>query len=106
MDITQVYHLRNELSTHNNCIYKGNRADVLEAQQSKSIELAHEDHCGIVKTQERCRECVWWAGNDKKIECYISKCVACRIFIQEKGVMFLPLLPKSLFFPFHKVADL
>ena len=41
------------------------------------LSMAHEDHLGIVRLKQRCRDLVWWPGIDHDIEALVRDCAAC-----------------------------
>ena len=90
-ELHSFFQVQEELTTANGCIFRGNRAVIPVSLQLRVIQIAHEGHAGIVRTKQRCRECVWWPGIDHHIESYISNCTACTI--SDKGKHALPIPP-------------
>ena len=43
------------------------------------LNLAHEEHQGIVKTKNRLRTEVWWPKIDKEAEELCKKCHECQV---------------------------
>ena len=97
-ELHAFFQIQNELTTANECIYRGNRAVIPASLRNRVLQIAHEGHCGIVKTKQRCRECVWWPGIDKHIENFVSHCTSCTV--SDKGKHSLPIPPlKPVKFP-------
>ena len=86
--IDGFYQVRDALSISISCIYRDNRAVIPASLQQRILQLAHEGHCGIQKTKQRCRECVCWPGIYHHIEQVISNCTAC--IVSDKGRHSLP----------------
>ena len=43
------------------------------------VQLAHEGHQGIVKTEYRPHSKVWWPGMDKEVENFCKDCHGCQV---------------------------
>ena len=48
------------------------------ALRSRTLEIAHQGHQGIVKTKQLLRSKVWWPGIDKDTEKLVGDCLACQ----------------------------
>ena len=46
---------------------------------NQSIQLAHEGHQGMVRTQSLLRDKVWWPDLDKQVEKLIRACYPCQV---------------------------
>ena len=71
--------VRDELCEYDGVILRGNRIVVPVSLRPKVIDLAHEGHQGIVKTKQRLRTKVWWAGMDREAEKLCRSCFSCQL---------------------------
>ena len=60
--------VRNELCTLDKLVLRGTRLLIPTRLRRRVLDLAHEGHQGVVKTKQRLRTKVWWAGIDKQVE--------------------------------------
>ena len=74
-----VKSLRNELSSCDGVVLRGDRIFVPASLREKVLNLAHEGHQGIVKTKKRLRLKVWWPGIDKEAEVLCRQCFSCQL---------------------------
>lgn len=78
-DIHRFYHSRSELTvTETNLLLHGTRIVMPQALRSRTLNIAHQGHQGIVKTKELLRSKVWWPGIDKDAEKRVVDCLACQ----------------------------
>ena len=49
-----------------------------QALRSRTLDIAHQGHQGIVKTKQLLRSKVWWPGIDKDAEKLVVDCLACQ----------------------------
>jgi len=47
--------------------------------QNRILDIAHENHQGIVKTKSMLREKVWWPNINDQLEQKISNCHSCQV---------------------------
>ena len=52
---------------------------ILRRLHERVLDLANEGHQGLVKTKQRLRTKVWWAGIDKQVENRCESCNGCRL---------------------------
>jgi len=71
------WNFRDQLSTYNGIIYKGERIVIPQSLRSELLEILHKSHTGIVKTKQRAREMIYWPGLSKQIEEMSNKCEIC-----------------------------
>ena len=74
-----VRSLRNEFSSCDGVVLRGERIFVPQCLRSRVLSLAHEGHQGIVKTKSRLRLKVWWPGIDKEAENLCRQCMSCQL---------------------------
>ena len=60
--------VRDELWIMGPLVMRGNKVVMPEKLWNQTIQLAHEGHQGMVRTQSRLREKVWWPNLDKQVE--------------------------------------
>ena len=61
----------------NGIIFKGSRVVIPKSMQQSIKSKLHEGHLGIVLTQLRARNCVYWINIDSEIVDMISSCPSC-----------------------------
>jgi len=69
--------VKDELSIHNNCVFRGKRLVAPIAVRKELIEMAHHCHPGITKTKTILRSQYWWPGMDKDTEEAVKNCIFC-----------------------------
>nr|XP_002730526.1 PREDICTED: uncharacterized protein K02A2.6-like [Saccoglossus kowalevskii] len=77
-DVVQYKAVKDELSTANGVVLRGNRIVVPKKLQQKAICLAHVGHQGVVKTKKLLRETLWFPGIDKMVEETVTRCIPCQ----------------------------
>lgn len=68
---------RDELSTYNGLIYRGERTVIPTELRATTLKTIHSSHQGILKSKQKARELVFWPGMNKQIEDVVSRCSAC-----------------------------
>ncbi|XP_060080243.1 uncharacterized protein LOC132559627 [Ylistrum balloti] len=68
---------RDELSTYNGVVYRGERVCIPTDLRAATLKTIHSSHLGIVKCKQRARELVFWPGMNKQIEDVVGRCSAC-----------------------------
>ena len=71
--------VRNELCTLGKLVLRGTRLVIPAKLRNQVVELAHEGHQGLVKSKQRLRTKVWWAGIDKQVETKCKTCHGCQL---------------------------
>lgn len=74
---TRYWHCRDELSTYNGIVFRGDRICVPRQLQKKMLKAVHMSHMGIVKTKQLARDIVYWPGMNSQIEDLVSRCPVC-----------------------------
>ena len=76
----EPYYLRkDELSTHNGCILRGNRVVVPARGQHQLLGDLHSTHPGIVRMENLARCYLWWPGLDDDIKAKVKSCEVCQL---------------------------
>ena len=79
-EMVPYHRIREELAVFDEyAIARGTRAVIPASLQQRVLELAHAGHPGIVKMKQKCRECIWWPGIDKRVEQHVKHCESCTI---------------------------
>ena len=73
------YKITDELTTSKYILLKSNCIVIPETLIQKILEIAHNQHWGISKTQTQLREKVWWPGLSTDSENFIKSCYACQV---------------------------
>ena len=71
------FNILNELTVVNGIIFKGFGVVIPKSMQQSIKSKLHEGHLGIVLTQLRARNCVYWINIDSDIVDMISSCPSC-----------------------------
>ena len=71
------FQIREELSVHQEQIFRGKKVVVPVSLRPKVIDLAHECHQGIQRTKTRIRSQYWWPKLDSEVEEIVKRCVPC-----------------------------
>ena len=75
--VTPYWDARDELSTYNGIVYKGERIVIPYSMRPEMLRTLHTSHAGIVKTKQLAHDRIYWPGINKQIEDMISKCEPC-----------------------------
>ena len=76
--------IKDELCALGDLILSGTRLVIPSSLREKVLDLAHESHQGIVKTENRLRTKVWWRKIDMEAEKSCKACHACQV-VGERG---------------------
>ena len=71
------FNISNELAVVNGIIFKGSQVVIPKSMQQSIKSKLHEGHLGIVLTQLRARNCVYWINIDSEIVDIISSYPSC-----------------------------
>lgn len=77
--LRQFWTFREELSTYNGLVFKGNNVMVPKSQVNETLRQIHHGHCGIQSSIRRARSALYWIGMSKDITDYINKCSICQM---------------------------
>jgi hypothetical protein len=78
-DFQSFEKVRNELCTLPDLVLREHRIVIPEALREKVIDIAHEGHMGLVKTQALIREKVWFPKISRLVEEKVKSCLACQV---------------------------
>ena len=79
------YHtFKEEISTIDGLLFKGQRLIVPSALRSKVLQVLHRSHMGITKTLDRARSTFFWVGISKDIENVIGNCEVCQKYAKRQ----------------------
>jgi hypothetical protein len=89
---------RDQLSTYNGVVYKGERIVIPSSLREEMLKILHTSHTGMVKTKQRARDMIYWPGLNRQIEDMVSKCDVClsKLNKQPKEPMTIHPLPSLL----------
>ena len=77
LETLPFWDVRDELSTYNGVIYRGERVVIPSELRATTLKTIHSSHMGMTKCKQRARELVYWPGMNKQIEDTVSRCSAC-----------------------------
>ena len=81
----RAYHtFKEEISTIDGLLFKGQRLIVPSALRSKVLQVLHRSHMGVTKTQDRARSTFFWVGISKEIENVIGNCEVCQRYAKRQ----------------------
>ena len=76
-EFATFYRKKDELSTHNNCLFWGHRVVIPKKLEDDILQALHETHAGISKTKSLARSYIWFPNIDERIETMIKNCHQC-----------------------------
>ena len=77
VEVMPYWDFRDELSTYNGIIYRGERTVIPSELRATTLKTIHSSHLGMLKCKQRARELIYWPGMNKQIEDVVSRCSAC-----------------------------
>ena len=77
MEIHPYYNIRDELSTNDGVVLKGQRCIIPASLRPKIRTKIHASHTGIQSCLRRARELIYWPGMNNDLTDYISQCEIC-----------------------------
>jgi hypothetical protein len=76
-ELKNLFLIRFELCFCGDLLLRGTRIVVPESLQERTLELAHETHCGETGMKQLLRTKVWWPGIDKMVSKFVKRCREC-----------------------------
>ena len=68
------------MTVEDGIILRGEAILIPPTERAEILQQIHEGHQGITKSQLRARNCVYWPGINKDIQCMIEACETCQNF--------------------------
>ena len=95
---------RDELSTYNGIVYKGNRIVIPTSMRKDMLKRIHKSHLGMATSKQRAKDVIYWPGMNGQIEDTIRRCEICLKYRNKppKEPMTIHPLPNG---PWKKVAS-
>ena len=78
--VSEYFPFRDELSTQNGLVFKGERIVVPKLCRDLIKSRLHKAHTGITACQRRAKETVYWPGMYKELEEMVHKCDSCQTY--------------------------
>ena len=78
----QFLTIQSELSAIGKLVLRGTRIVIPQSLRSRTLELAHEGHPGIVNMKKTLRTKVWWPNINIDVEKYCKSCHDCQLVSQ------------------------
>ncbi|XP_065079202.1 uncharacterized protein K02A2.6-like [Ochlerotatus camptorhynchus] len=72
------WNYRDELSTYEELIFKGDRLLIPETFRSKTMNIIHAGHFGIQSSIKRAKQLVFWPSMGRDIERFVQQCNVCQ----------------------------
>ena len=102
-DLLPYWHVRGDLTLHDNLLLYGSRIVVPKSLQATTLQKIHNGHQGIQKCRQRTTSSVWWPGVSKHIEQLVKSCPMCaKASIPHKEPLMYSPLPNH---PWEKVGS-
>ncbi|XP_077538135.1 uncharacterized protein LOC144150167 [Haemaphysalis longicornis] len=92
-DLTAYFHVRDELSVVDGLLMRDDRVVIPGVLVPTFLELAHENHQGIVRTKQLLRERYWWPQMDRNVEEHVKHCHVCQLADKSAKPHVAPLQP-------------
>ncbi|XP_064651638.1 uncharacterized protein K02A2.6-like [Lineus longissimus] len=78
--VVPYFHLRDEISSQNGLLFRGERVIVPTKLRSMMTKLVHTSHLGVELCLRRAREALYWPRMSSELKEYIQSCEICREF--------------------------
>ena len=75
--IHQYWSFRDEITTQNGILYKGQTVIIPTSMRREMLEAIHYSHLGIASCLRRARDVLFWPGMSAQVKDFISKCSTC-----------------------------
>ena len=77
-ELRPYFHIRDELVTEDDIIYKGNRCLIPAAMRKDILTKLHSVHMVVAETLRRSRESVYWPCMNADMKNHIERCQICK----------------------------
>ncbi|XP_052768253.1 uncharacterized protein K02A2.6-like [Mya arenaria] len=77
--IQKYWAMRDEITSIDGILYKGQKVIIPKAQRKQMLMVVHETHMGVVKCKARARQFMYWPGMMTEIQETVQKCEVCAI---------------------------
>ncbi|KAI8480674.1 hypothetical protein Bbelb_415670 [Branchiostoma belcheri] len=77
-NLMPYYHVRDELSTQDGIVLRGDRATIPKSLRSRMLTRIHQSHMGIEACLRFAKDCVYWPGMNAEVKDYVSRCDICQ----------------------------
>ncbi|XP_048745965.2 uncharacterized protein K02A2.6-like [Ostrea edulis] len=84
-DIQIFYTFRDELTSQDGLIFKGDRIVIPPTLKGEILQKVHSSHIGIQGCYRRTKESLYWPNMMKDIESFIKECPVCATIQGEQG---------------------
>ncbi len=78
-DCPAYRHIAGELYVIGQTIFRGTIIALPQSLRGRVLQLAHEDHLGVIGTKQNLRMKVWWPGMDRAAERFVRACHGCQL---------------------------
>ncbi|XP_063962569.1 uncharacterized protein K02A2.6-like [Lytechinus pictus] len=83
-DLVSYFHVRDELSTENDLIFRGERLVIPKAMRREMTLQIHDSHIGVNGCLRRARECMYWPGMSSQLKDFVQNCETCQEYGKEQ----------------------
>ena len=77
LPLRPYFHCRDELSSQEGLIYRGERVVIPTALRKEMMKRIHSSHIGVEGCLRRARVSLYWPGMDAQLKDYIQSCETC-----------------------------
>ncbi|KAL1398057.1 hypothetical protein pipiens_009259 [Culex pipiens pipiens] len=85
VELKPYWNFRDELSTYEGLIFKGDRLLIPETLRAKTLNLVHAGHFGIQSSIKRAKQVVFWPSMGRDIERFVEECGVCQKHSRSNG---------------------
>ena len=79
--LRSYWNQRHVMTVEDGIILHGEAVLIPIADRRKMLQLIHEGHMGITKCRLHTKNCIYWPGINKDIQCMVEGCETCQRFI-------------------------
>ena len=79
-NITPYFHIRDELTTQDGLVFRGDRILILRSLRKQMLLELHSAHQGIESTTRRARDTVYWPHLNQELKDHIFRCTTCETY--------------------------
>jgi len=80
ISISPYWSYRDEISTSDGILFRGERVIVPKGMQTEMLCAIHSSHLGMEKCKRRARDVLYWPGMNSQIENAVSNCQTCNAY--------------------------
>ena len=79
LNLREMYRFHHNFTVIEDMLFYMNRLVIPEKLRNEMLERLHSGHMGIMKTQLRAKQAMWWPGINQQMEKTVGTCEHCEI---------------------------